>query len=279
MKVLFVNSFRAPDYQSDMVYHGLIDSMLEVYESDNPAYMLESFPNPRKLYGKGFSLYAKLKHRPHLDPTEEILRKIDGRFYDLIVYGSVHRDLRWLSHVLRSYKPNEIIFIDGEDSVDFREGLIGFGLYFKRECVNSYVHPITFGIPESQVLKTSVVKSKTFANIIPGKPETYVYDSEMEYYRDYQDSYYGVTCKKAGWDCLRHYEILANRCIPYFPDLAFCPTQTLQSFPKEVVIETNRYARKAEIHPEYIKINNLLLDFTIRHLTTKSIVKNLLNYL
>jgi hypothetical protein len=33
MKVLFVYNFDRPDYQSDSIYHGLIDSGAEVYET------------------------------------------------------------------------------------------------------------------------------------------------------------------------------------------------------------------------------------------------------
>lgn len=42
MKVLFVYNFVYPDYQADCIYHGLIDSGLEVYETANPHYMLTS---------------------------------------------------------------------------------------------------------------------------------------------------------------------------------------------------------------------------------------------
>ncbi len=59
-------------------------------------------------------------------------------------------------------------------------------------------------------------KDQDFASLIPGVLSTYIYDTEEEYFKGYQRAFYAVTCKKAGWDCLRHYEILANGCIPYF---------------------------------------------------------------
>ena len=40
--------------------------------------------------------------------------------------------------------------------------------------------------------------------------------NESDYYKDYQRSYFAITCKKGGWDCLRHYEILANAVSPTF---------------------------------------------------------------
>ena len=79
--------------------------------------------------------------------------------------------------------------------------------------------PISFSIPECKILKKIPEKKKLLAHIIPGRLNTYIFSDESDYYLDYQDSVFGITCKKAGWDCLRHYEILANGCIPLFLDL------------------------------------------------------------
>ena len=38
---------------------------------------------------------------------------------------------------------------------------------------------------------------------------------------------------------MRHYEILGNYCLPYFPDLKNCPLDTLFNFPKELILESN----------------------------------------
>ena len=43
--------------------------------------------------------------------------------------------------------------------------------------------------------------------------------------------------KKNGWDCLRHYEILANGSIPLFIKLDDCPNNTLTSFPKKELLK------------------------------------------
>jgi hypothetical protein len=48
------------------------------------------------------------------------------------------------------------------------------------------------------------------------KPQNEFYNTEEEYYNEYKKSYFAITTKKCGWDCMRHYEILANGCIPYF---------------------------------------------------------------
>lgn len=49
--------------------------------------------------------------------------------------------------------------------------------------------------------------------------DRYVFDTEADYYADLRRSRFGVTTKRAGWDCLRHYELAANGCVPCFRDL------------------------------------------------------------
>lgn len=100
------------------------------------------------------------------------------------------------------------------------------------------IYPISFCIPQSKILPAVPPKTKLYAHIVPGHPQTYIYGTdEKAYYHDYAQSVFGITHKKAGWDCLRHYEILANGCIPFFKDLAQCPTQTMVHFPKALVLE------------------------------------------
>lgn len=76
--------------------------------------------------------------------------------------------------------------------------------------------------------------------MIPGLRETYRFSDEPSYYQMYADAQFGFTWKKGGWDCLRHYEILANGCIPVFPDLSKCPEGTLAHLPKSLILEANR---------------------------------------
>ena len=35
----------------------------------------------------------------------------------------------------------------------------------------------------------------------------------------YSNSIFAITNKKLGWDCLRHYEILMNGCVPLYLDI------------------------------------------------------------
>jgi hypothetical protein len=83
--------------------------------------------------------------------------------------------------------------------------------------------------------------------------------------------------KKAGWDCMRHYEILANNCIPYFIDLENCPKYTLTNLPKEMLIEARELANNFE-EQKYFSILNELFEYTKNNLTTKHLAKHILNY-
>jgi hypothetical protein len=278
MKILFVNNFSSPDYQNDMVYHGLIENDVEVYETSFPWYMLTSCIEPHNLYGKGFSIFAKLSHTPNVESPETIIDKIQSKFYDLVIYGSIHRDRQYIEEVVKYYSRDKIFFIDGEDGPDYITDVLNYGLYFKRECINNLSIPITFAIPQSQLISNKVDKTKMFAHIKPGDLSTYIFNTESEYYNDYASSLYGITTKKAGWDCMRHYEILANKCIPYFIDLQHCPSLTLSTFPKDIILDSNQYAMNNLEHPNYKELNDELFNYTKSNLTTKHLATYLLNF-
>jgi hypothetical protein len=97
--------------------------------------------------------------------------------------------------------------------------------------------PIQFSISETKIKGEIPFKDQDFALLIPGDLSTYIYNSESEYVRDYSRSYYAITTKKGGWDCLRHYEILAAGSIPYFVNLENCPSQTMTLLPKRLILE------------------------------------------
>lgn len=87
---------------------------------------------------------------------------------------------------------------------------------------------ISFSIPESKIRSVLPKKTKDFAvhcvdpevaERIPVCRTRYAFNNEEEYYADLQASRFAITTKRAGWDCLRHYEIAANGCIPCFRDL------------------------------------------------------------
>jgi hypothetical protein len=100
------------------------------------------------------------------------------------------------------------------------------------------LHPISFSIPSSKVLESVPVKTKLVSSIVPGNK--YTFDSEEAYYTEYKSAWFALTKKQVGWDCMCHYEIMANGCIPYFPKLEVCPKNTLALLPKNLMFEANR---------------------------------------
>jgi hypothetical protein len=77
--------------------------------------------------------------------------------------------------------------------------------------------------------------------ILPGYP--YASDNEHQYYAKYADSYMALTHTKAGWDCLRHAEILASGSIPLMPDATDIPVFSMVHYPKSALKKIAQTAR------------------------------------
>ena len=145
-------------------------------------------------------------------------------------------------------------------------------------------HPIQFSIPGSKVVTAIPEKTRDFAIAVPSDPQTYIYDKEEDYYKGYQCSYFAVTRKKAGWDCMRHYEILANGCIPYFVDMDKCDEDTMPFLPKDLIREAMNLKGVSYLHidhevfdkEKYYTILNQLLEHTRKYLTTEQMAKYVL---
>lgn len=97
------------------------------------------------------------------------------------------------------------------------------------------IHPITFCIPEENILSTVPHKAKPFGRVIPGIQSTYYHlHNESAYFEDMARSLFTITYKKGGWDCLRHYEILAAGSLPLFMQIRLCPAHALAFHPKRL---------------------------------------------
>ena len=121
--------------------------------------------------------------------------------------------------------------------------------------------PITFSIPKSKFVDLNIkklIKKYVTSPLIPGVMSTYIYSTEIEYYKQYQQSLFALTPKKAGWDCLRHYEVVANGCLPVI-DLTDCPENTMYNFPKSLI---------KEIHQLYNRFKDLPISQEIIDICT-----------
>ena len=101
------------------------------------------------------------------------------------------------------------------------------------------VYPIAFSVPAENIQSQTPPKSKAICRVIPGHWGTYFRMNEEDLYRaELQQSLFAYTFKKAGWDCMRHYEILAAGSLPLFLDLSLLPAfkETSMAFPTTLAL-------------------------------------------
>jgi hypothetical protein len=283
-RILFIGAGKEIDYLNDTIFHGLKELYgTKVCENADHWYLYDEISDEQKrsLYGMGMtfggSLPAKLRN---VISHQEIKRSIKERRFDYVIYGSIWRCHAYFSLVKRHYPKEKILIIDGEDQPKIHKYFHRKGIYFKRELTAPMpdVYPIGFGIPAAKIADSVPPKTHTLAYILPGELSTYIYDSEAAYYAGYAQACFGFTKKKGGWDCLRHYEIMANGCIPYFIDLEHCPPQTMHLYPKALTLETNRYFEGNM--PDMRIINDYAqryLDYMRAHLTTAAMARCMLD--
>lgn len=226
MKILMISHGQCPDFQCDQLFHGL--RLLygdDVVDQDWKWYMYVKHAH---------TMYGVCLPDNDIDRSD-VPAKIRARYYDLVIYGSIHRRRDFWDDVMQHYPANRIVFIDGEDEGRLAEDVIGRGWYFKRELTSPYdkVLPIQFAIPAEKIVHDIPAKTRLLAPLIPGQLDTYIYPVEEDYYRMYGESYFGYTWRKGGWDCQRHYEIILSGCLPYFRGLEDCPPTIMQDLPKD----------------------------------------------
>ena len=268
------------DYQNDLLFYGLrelygddvVDStqILSLYKE------YEGKIHPQHLWGGMTSFWLIGDNNIDRSNIEE---KIKDKYYDLIIYGAIKRCKNYYDLVSKVYPADKIILIDGNDEAEL-DPLYTKHLYFKRELQNNHPNllPITFAFPTNKLSQPNKNKTQEYATCIPGQPETYIFKDEKPYYEDYQKSFYGVTMKKAGWDCMRHYEILGNYCMPYFIGLEDCPKDTLANFPKELLLEARELAYSFD-NQRYFDILDEVFEHTKNNLTTKNLAKYIIDKL
>jgi hypothetical protein len=277
LKILYLSGGKSADYQCDIVMHGLRSLLGPDLVDINKMYFMYDTSWDYMFH----SLYKLL---PDIEVDRgDVETKIKSRYFDAVVYGSIHRCRDYMDLVLDSYPGNKIAFIDGEDGPELAPA-VGHGWYFKRELYEPHpdVLPIQFGIPKEKIRPIDLSrKTRLMAHCDPRDRSTYVYyDSEQRYYDQYSDAYFGYTMKKGGWDCMRHVEIMAAGCMPYFVDFKSCPELTLNLFPKAEFLqgcELYDEWRDDEIYrKEYEIMLTDVRNTLIRDLTTEAIAKRIL---
>jgi hypothetical protein len=242
MKILYIGTPTNSDFMSDCLFHGLRNILgSNVIDATKINYMYDTC-NPtsfQNFHGRGFTLSRKL-HDELIDRTD-IPSKIRNRYFDYVIYGASFRQyaLDYLDIVTQYYPPSRTVFINGSDSErgSIQPPLINLpGIHFLRErLVDDNSHPISFAIPKELIVSEVPSKEYYLMPLVPGVAETYSYDDEQSYYTAYKTSLFGLTWKKAGWDCLRHYEILSQGCLPLFLDIHHLPETLMKTFPRKMV--------------------------------------------
>ncbi|MDF1799536.1 MAG: hypothetical protein P1V81_10200 [Planctomycetota bacterium] len=244
-RVLFLTSPKE-DYLQDSVMVGL-RGLLGADAVDLPRKPALYEDEPRtgaELYGRGFTIWKNLKvaqepARP--GKLGALLHAADLADFDLVLFGSVRRQARELRTARlgrlllgpRGGRPRTPwAFLDGEDATDLLPGLERLGTVFKRERLDRDVgraEPISFGIPAVKLVpEVRAEKARLFSTHVQCEEARkhpwiaehcnggYSFEREADYFADLADSHFAVTMKKAGWDCMRHYEIAANGAVPCF---------------------------------------------------------------
>lgn|GEM_PF-362371 len=214
-------------YGRGFTLYGLLEDVfidrLNIYQKvDEGFFDLIIFPNIFSYFG------AFLEFLPHLNFRNTIildsadspqLYPFAGKWYRNPSYWFLPRAHSRFLYFKREWTPDSI------RSLWFQVPPPGLAKYLP---VPNNLRPISFSIPVDKIVSDTSVKTKLFpkhivdcevAENVSGSVTSYAFASEAEYYADLQASKFGITTKRSGWDCLRHYEIAANGAVPCFRDL------------------------------------------------------------
>lgn len=286
MKILLIPS-SSSDYLQDSIYLGFKDLFgTDVECTLNCEYLYKNVTiNPHNMWGMGFT-YTNILDENLNNLASNVLDKVSQRYYDLIIYTFISRNNAMISDIMEITNGKNVVLINGEDENWRFEEYNEKVFYFKRELVEKKeknIFPIGYSIHKSKLYqgKKHIEKEISFSvpsmdNCTPTSSSKYIFETEKDYYRDYQISKFGLTRKKGGWDSMRHYEILANKSIPIFENIDFCPDFTLTNLPKKLLSEVEKKYRTMS-DSEYQFYLDELFGFTEQFLTTDKSVQQLLN--
>ena len=318
MKILYFNN-PTVEYLSCLVYHGLISLGHDVYELYEMPYMYkckESIIDRNTLYGKGFSYAFKLENEyNYINILNELEDKINEHFFDIIIfcdYTNVHNNYKeklnkYFPLILDKYNFGEIFIIDGRDESSLCEIAywknINKVIYFKRELVcgnypaeiNYRVFPISYAIPKNNFRPINENKNQLcigttryFDQIWKFLQPIHNNNSEDEYYDKYNNAYFVMTGRKGGYDCMRHYEIIAAGSLPVFIDYLHVPQGCMITWPSSLQLAANslyidymapiKHNEYDKLHKYYHKLLRDFYDYAYHNLTTENLAEYILNF-
>lgn len=272
MRIHLVNSGRGEDYLADLFVSSLLCSRLHEISSNYIApYLWNDYRSSESLYGRGYSAFCSVPAvlRSHGLGNSRNSNKVAGdscaaildAYPSLVIVTSIWRTDKTLVEKVIDCSRSvgaTILALDGEDHDRIHVLSEMFDAYYKRELtsINDNLLPISFKLPIS-VLPFLVngpqylpSKKALLAPCDPRYKKSYAYDTQVLYYNQYSTAFFGTTTRKGGWDCLRHYEILANHCLPFFPGIEDKPESTMADYPIEMQMEANRLVLKTLSSPD-----------------------------
>jgi len=287
MKILFLTTDKSknnpPDFaQGDYLENSILIGLKSILGGENVIdlprkdiiYGDFSIIPRESLHGKGFSLYSF----PLEDKLNDFDREHLENHYDVLIYGTSYaygmKDRPDLEAIC-----DKVFWLDGHDLlgispkggyIDTGEGrMIGIQQTpcFKRELIQETpgAFPTGFGLPSKSLVPVDLTsKKQLFQQTAPkealfqdgsgelGQRKHHIFTNESDYHKDLESSWFGLTCRKGGWDTLRHYEIIAKGALLLFRDYDKKPVLcSPQSLP------TISYSTKEEL---YVTMNRLVVD-------------------
>jgi hypothetical protein len=300
MKILYIttpNPRAQGDFQENVILHGLrslIGSSLIDLPRKKVMYGDFSETSRDEMHGRGFTLYTN-----PLQDLDVNQRKIIDKEIDVILYGVTNAygvtDFPEVNKICKN-----IWYLDGHDTSDIKKKPC-----FKRELFSEEenVYPTGFGIPHYQIRPIDLGrKNQKYQKTVPAeaffKPDVmqhlrlhypYTWEQENEYYLDMQKSWFGITCKKGGWDSLRHYEIMAAGSLLLFKQYqdkpVLCAPQNLPCYSYSSLEELDdlmdRLVQNNKPTKEYIEMLFAQREWLLKYGTTEArsleILKTLLS--
>lgn len=316
-KILYINNVIF-EYLSVGLYHGLaLRDDVELTVSKELEWMYDdielSQEDRNNIYGRGYTFSNILnRNQTNIKVIDDTIEdKIREHYFDFIVYAFIWDSQDYFDLVCECYEQDEIILVDGNDSSILWTSCrnmydINKCTYFKRELYDSSImtgnpykyvnlYPISFAIPACKIIDIDIDDKMAHIqqpcidnrNNLHFMNVTYnSYDTEEEYYNSYYCSAFGFTSKKYGWDCMRHYEIVAAGCLPYFENFEYLPRTIMTTWPTALQIEANDMVNmiwtKGLEYGYHLKYKALLcefIDYAKKYLTTEYMAKYFLDRL
>lgn len=232
MKILFLTT-RKPTAQGDYLELTLVHGLRSLMGNDFVEYPKKKIlygdfsESPKdKLHGKGFTFCSE-----SIPDTLYNRDNLKVKDFDVVIHGSgfIYGDIWQVDHPNQFWTDGNDLYGNAPRKINFNgENIIGTQYTercFKRELVENFptVWPIGFGIPESKIQIPIMENKQLYQITAPSdacffENSGYKFEYESAYYEDMRRSWFGLTCKKGGWDCLRHYEILASGACLLFKD-------------------------------------------------------------